>query len=143
MIAPWAEPVYRARVASYDSAAVIAGDFYRAGYVPEHLRTNQTRTRIPMRLIPKPEGFALTIKVVPGSSQQRIAGEYADGLKVTVTAAPQRGAANDAVIAVLAEALQTAPSNVRIVRGHQNPRKEVLIVGLPAEEIERRLLADR
>ncbi|HEV7999957.1 MAG TPA: DUF167 domain-containing protein [Planctomycetaceae bacterium] len=96
-----------------------------------------------MRLISKPEGFALAVKVVPGSSQQRIAGEYADGLKVTVTAAPQRGAANDAVIAVLAEALQTAPSNVRIVRGHHNPRKEVLIVGLSAEEIERRLLADR
>ncbi len=96
-----------------------------------------------MRLISKPDGFALAVKVVPGSSQQRIAGEYADGLKVTVTAAPQRGAANDAVIAVLAGALQTAPSNVRIVRGHHNPRKEVLIVGLSAEEIERRLLANR
>jgi uncharacterized protein (TIGR00251 family) len=94
-----------------------------------------------MRLIPKSEGVALAIKVVPGSSQQRIAGEYGDGLKITVTAAAERGAANEAVIAVLAESLRTSPGNVRIVRGHRNPRKQVLIVGLPAEEIERRLLA--
>jgi uncharacterized protein YggU (UPF0235/DUF167 family) len=45
------------------------------------------------------------------------------------------------VIAVLAHSLQTAPANVRILRGHRNPRKEVLILGLTAEEIERRLLA--
>jgi uncharacterized protein len=93
-----------------------------------------------MRLISKPEGFALAVKVVPGSSQQKIVGEYADGLKVTVTAAPKRGAANSAVIALLADSLGTAPANVRIIRGHRNPRKEVLIVGLSAEEIERRLL---
>jgi uncharacterized protein (TIGR00251 family) len=109
--------------------------------LPKRTRTNQIKTRIPMRLIPKPEGFALAVKVVPGSSLQRIVGEYGGGLKVTVTAAPERGAANEAVIAVLAEALQTTSSNVRIVRGHHNPRKEVLILGLSAEEIERRLLA--
>jgi hypothetical protein len=96
-----------------------------------------------MRLIPKADGFALAIKVVPGSSQQKIAGEYGDGLKVNVTAAAERGAANEAVIAVLADALGTAAANVRIVRGHRNPRKEVLIVGLSAEEIERRFLAEK
>ncbi len=96
-----------------------------------------------MRLIQKGEGFALAIKVVPGSSKQKVAGEYGDGLKITVTAAAERGAANEAVIAVLADSLQTSPGNVRIVRGHRNPRKEVLIVGLSAEEIEQRLLAEK
>ena len=95
-----------------------------------------------MRLISKPDGIALAIKVVPGSSRQRIVGEYADGLKITVTAAAQRGAANEAVIAVLADSLQIPAANVRIVRGHQSPRKEVLIVRLSAEEIERRLLTN-
>jgi uncharacterized protein (TIGR00251 family) len=92
-----------------------------------------------MRLISRPDGFGLAVKVVPGSSRQRIAGEYGDGLKITVTAAAERGAANDAVIALLADSLQTAPANVRIVRGHLSPRKEVLIVGISADEIERRL----
>jgi hypothetical protein len=94
-----------------------------------------------MQLVSKSDGFALAVKVVPGSSRQRIVGEFGDGLKITVTAAAEGGAANEAVIQVLADALGTAPSNVRIVRGHCNPRKEVLIAGLTADQIERRLLS--
>jgi uncharacterized protein (TIGR00251 family) len=94
-----------------------------------------------MQLISKSDGFALAVKVVPGSSRQRIVGEFGDGLKITVTAAAEGGAANAAVIQVLAEALGVAASNVRLARGHRSPRKEVLIVGLPAEQIERRLRA--
>jgi len=116
----------------------IARDFNRAGLGIAFVLTS--REPVPsMRLISTPDGIALAIKVVPGSSRQRVVGEYADGLKITVTAAAERGAANEAVIALLAESLQIAPANVRIVRGHQSPRKEVLIVGLSSEEIERRL----
>jgi uncharacterized protein YggU (UPF0235/DUF167 family) len=44
--------------------------------------------------------------------------EEADGsLRVRVTAAPEGGAANRAVIALLAEALDTAPSRIELVRG--------------------------
>ena len=95
-----------------------------------------------MHLVSKPEGFALAVKVVPGSSRQRIVGEYADSLKVTVTAAAEGGAANQAVIELLADSLHTAPANVRIIRGHKSPRKEVLVMGLPADEIKRRLLPE-
>jgi len=116
----------------------IARDFNPAGLSNAFVLTS--REPVPsMRLISKPDGIALAIKVVPGSSRQRVVGEYADGLKITVTAAAERGAANEAVIAVLADSLQIPPANVRIVRGHQSPRKEVLIVGLSSEEIERRL----
>jgi uncharacterized protein (TIGR00251 family) len=94
-----------------------------------------------MQLVSKSDGFALAVKVVPGSSRQRVVGEFGEGLKVTVTAAAEGGAANEAAIKVLAEALGIAPANVRIVRGHRSPRKEVLIAGLPADEIERRLLS--
>jgi uncharacterized protein (TIGR00251 family) len=94
-----------------------------------------------MRLVSKSDGFALAVKVVPGSSRQRIVGEFGEGLKITVTAAAEEGAANEAVIKVLAEALGTASSNVRIVRGHRSPRKQVLIAGLRADEIEQRLLS--
>jgi uncharacterized protein (TIGR00251 family) len=116
----------------------IARDFNRAGLGNAFVLTS--RELVPsMRLISKPDGISLAIKVVPSSSRQRVVGEYADGLKITVTAAAERGAANEAVIALLAESLQIAPANVRIVRGHQSPRKEVLIVGLSSEEMERRL----
>jgi len=92
-----------------------------------------------MHLISKDGALALAVKVVPGSSRQRIVGEYADGIKVTVTAAAHAGAANEAVVALLAAALETARANVRIVRGHSSPRKEVSIRGVSAEVIESRL----
>jgi hypothetical protein len=115
-----------------------ADEFGRwGGFAEAALGFNKRETA--MRLIPRADGIALAIKVVPGSSRQRVVGEYAEGLKITVTAAAERGAANEAVIAVLADSLQIAAANIRIVRGHQSPRKEVLIVGLSAEEIERRL----
>jgi uncharacterized protein (TIGR00251 family) len=116
----------------------IGPDFVKRASVTR-LWADQSEPVPSMRLISKPDGIALAIKVVPGSSRQRVVGEYGDGLKITVTAAAERGAANEAVIAVLADSLQIAAANVRIVRGHQSPRKEVLIVGLSAEEIERRL----
>jgi uncharacterized protein YggU (UPF0235/DUF167 family) len=94
-----------------------------------------------MQLIAKPGGFSLGIKVVPGSSRQRIAGEYAGGIKLTVTAPASAGAANDAVIALLAATLQLPRTNIQITRGHSSPRKEVLIAGLSAEVIRARLVA--
>ena len=90
-------------------------------------------------LVAKESGLALAVKVVPGSSRQRIVGCYGDGIKITVRAVAEGGAANQAVLSVLADALQIAQTNVRIVRGHTSPRKEVLIVGLSAETIQQRL----
>ena len=93
-----------------------------------------------LRLIARDGGFVLPVKVVPGSSRQRIAGRYADGIKITVRAVAEGGAANQAVLSVLADALQIAPANVRIVRGHTSPRKDVAIVGLSAKTIQERLM---
>ena len=96
-----------------------------------------------LRLVAKDDGFALAVKVVPGSSRQRIVGAYADGIKITVRAAAEGGAANQAVRAVLADALKITLSNVRILRGHTSPRKEVLILGLSAEAIQQSLLGPK
>lgn len=92
-----------------------------------------------MRLTPKSGGFALAVKVVPGASRTRVAGDYGDGIRVTVTAAPERGAANEAVIDLLAETLKLPRANVQIISGLGNPHKEVLITSLDAGLIESRL----
>jgi hypothetical protein len=93
-----------------------------------------------MTLTPRSGGFALEVKVVPGASRQRVMGQYGAGIKVTVTAAPEAGAANAAVIALLAEVLQIPRTNISITRGQSNPRKEVLIMSVSAELIRQRLL---
>lgn len=96
-----------------------------------------------MQFIPSKNGHLLRVKVVPGASRQKIVGPYGDGIKIAVTAAPERGAANEAVLEVLAAALNLPRSNLSITRGQTNPRKEIEIVGLSMSEIEQRLTASQ
>ena len=76
---------------------------------------------------------------MPGSSRDRVAGEYAGGLKVNVDAPPQDGRANESVVRLIAGALDTAVSNLEITHGHSSPRKQLLIRGMDAQAIRSRL----
>jgi uncharacterized protein (TIGR00251 family) len=60
-------------------------------------------------------------------------------LLVKVTAPPIDGAANDAVIALLAKTLKLPKRDVRIVSGDASRTKRVGIEGLTADEVRRRL----
>ncbi|HNR22342.1 MAG TPA: DUF167 domain-containing protein [Steroidobacteraceae bacterium] len=81
----------------------------------------------------------LQVKVVPGASRDSIAGWLGDALKVRVSAPPEKGKANAAVEALLAEALGVAPPSVRIVAGQSSARKQVEVAGLTAAQIRERL----
>ncbi|MXO70545.1 DUF167 domain-containing protein [Alteraurantiacibacter buctensis] len=66
----------------------------------------------------------LALRVTPGARMQGIA--LSDGqVEVKVRAKPQDGAANDAVLALLAEALDCAPSQLHLLRGATSRQKLV------------------
>ncbi len=70
----------------------------------------------------------LAVKVIPKSSRNEIVGVLADGtLRIKITAAPEKGKANEALCAFLAEELGIARSRVTVVRGHASTRKLVRI----------------
>jgi uncharacterized protein YggU (UPF0235/DUF167 family) len=81
----------------------------------------------------------LKVKVVPGSSRNGIAGWLGDTLKVRVTAQPERGKANAAVEAAIAEALGISIKSARVIQGKTSPRKIVEILGLSESDVYRRL----
>ena len=81
----------------------------------------------------------VSLKIVPKSSRNVVAGWMDDSLKVCVTAPPDRGKANAAVIETLARALGIPRDAVRIVAGETSRRKVVDIDGLDEREIRRRL----
>jgi uncharacterized protein (TIGR00251 family) len=83
----------------------------------------------------------LHVKVVPGSSRDRIAGRLGDALKLQVSAAPERGKANEAVIDLIAATLGLPRNAVQIVRGQSQPRKLLQINGIEQSELDRRLSA--
>lgn len=81
-------------------------------------------------------GVQLTVKVSPGASRDRIAGVMADGaIKVQVRAAPERGKANEAVIALLADWLGIGRGQITILRGQTSSRKVILLAGVNPEAI--------
>ena len=81
-------------------------------------------------------GITLTLKVQPKSSRDAVEGavETPDGwaLKVAVSAPPDKGKANAAVIAALAKAFDVAKSRIAVTHGETDRRKIVHIDGDPA-----------
>ena len=72
--------------------------------------------------------ITLELKVIPKSSKNEITGVLQNGaLKVKITAAPEKGKANTAICAFLAEEFGVAKKNVRILRGETSPLKRVVV----------------
>ena len=81
-----------------------------------------------------PEGVAVSLRVTPRAARDRIDGLAAtadDGaeLKVGVTAAPEDGKANAAVLKLLAKAWKLPKSSLSVVRGQGERHKTVLVAG--------------
>jgi uncharacterized protein YggU (UPF0235/DUF167 family) len=70
-----------------------------------------------------------------------VVGRHGDAWKVRVAEAPERGKANDAVIALLAQALAVPRGSLTLVSGHGGRDTVVELEGLEPDEVERRLTA--
>lgn len=81
----------------------------------------------------------LRLRVAPGSARPAVVGRYGDTWKVRVAAAPERGRANDAVLALIAEALELPRASVSLVSGGSSRDKIVELAGIDPEETDRRL----
>ena len=81
----------------------------------------------------------LRLRVSPGARRTELAGRYADGWKVRVSAAPERGRANEAVVGLLARRLGLDRSDITLVSGHAARDKVVELRGLGRAEAERKL----
>lgn len=73
---------------------------------------------------------SLKVRVVPGSSRDRIVGWLGDALKIKVTAPPEKGKANERVVELLAEALGIGIDDLEIASGHSSPSKVIAIPGM-------------
>lgn len=67
----------------------------------------------------------LKIKIVPGSSRNKIVGALGDSIKVAVTAPPQAGCANKAVIELFAQTLEIDKNTIKIIQGQKSFRKVI------------------
>ena len=89
---------------------------------------------------PQP-GTRVRVHVQPKSSRNQVVGYRGGTLRLRVTAPPEGGQANEAVVSLLAQALDIAKSRIEIVRGHA-ARDKMVVVWMAPEEVRRRLEAE-
>jgi len=89
-----------------------------------------------------PSPARLAVRVRPGASRTKVGGRYGDGaeatLVVAVSARAVDGAATDAVLGAVAEALGVRPWQVTLVRGRTS-RDKLLEIADPPLDLEARV----
>jgi uncharacterized protein (TIGR00251 family) len=78
----------------------------------------------------------ITVRVIPRSSKNSMAWEQST-LKVHVTAPAVEGAANEALIAFLAQRLNLPKRDIRIIHGLSSRQKIVEIAGITVSDVAR------
>ncbi len=74
-----------------------------------------------------PEGVIVRVRVVPGASRTEIKGRYGNVIKIRVSAPPEGGRANRAVVDLLE---RLVGGGAEIVKGSSSQSKSVLIRGV-------------
>jgi len=86
------------------------------------------------------EDTVFVTKIVPGSSgQTRICGLLDEMLKVKVSAAPEKGKANQCLIKFLSKQLGVKKNAVSIISGTTSPVKHVKVSGMSADTLLKKL----
>lgn len=88
-----------------------------------------------LQLTPTAEGLVLQVDVKVNASRTSIVGEVEGRLQVALTARPVEGAANRALLALLANTLGVRKSQIRLVGGEHYRRKRIEIRGMSERQI--------
>lgn len=81
------------------------------------------------------DGATIAVRAQPGAKKSAVLGEQATALKVAVTAPPEDGRANDALVELLRDWLGVKRSQLELLSGRTNRNKVFLVRGLTAEEL--------
>ena len=84
-------------------------------------------------------GVVFFAKIVPGSSKTAVCGLFDRMVKIKVSAAPEKGKANQCLVEFLAKQLDVKKNAVNIISGQTNPVKQVQVLGISAETLLKRL----
>jgi len=85
------------------------------------------------------QGVSFAVKVHPRAKKNAITGELGDALKVSLTAPPVEGRANQACIEFFAKLLNVPRSSVTIASGQTSRNKVIRVAGISAAELRARI----
>jgi uncharacterized protein (TIGR00251 family) len=82
-----------------------------------------------------PEGATVALRVQPKAKRAAILGEQAGALKIAVTAPPEDGKANAAVVELFRSRFKLSRSQLELVSGHTNRNKVLLVRGVTPQQL--------
>ena len=88
-----------------------------------------------------PAGATFQVKVNPRARKNAVTGAQGDALKLSLTAPPVEGRANEACIEFIAKFLNVPRSSVTIAAGESSRQKLVRVAGARAAQVEEKLRA--
>lgn len=92
-----------------------------------------------IQIAPHAEGCVLSVRAQPGARRNAVIGKQASALKVAVTAPPDKGRANEAIVEVLAEAFGLKRSQIELVAGPTSRQKKFLVRGISPADLTAKL----
>ena len=81
----------------------------------------------------------LRLHVQPGAGRTAVQGVHGNALKVRVAAPPEKGRANEACIALVADLADVKPAAVSLTGGETSRAKRFAVTGVDVDELARRL----
>jgi uncharacterized protein (TIGR00251 family) len=84
-------------------------------------------------------GVTFCVRVHPRARKDAITGEIGGALKISLTAPPVDGKANEVCVEFLAKLLKVSRSSISIAAGQSSRNKVIRVAGLSAEDVRKRL----
>ena len=83
-------------------------------------------------------GVTFAVKIHPRAKKDAITGELGNALKVSLTAPPVEGKANEACVEFFAKLLKLPRSSITIAAGQTSRNKVIRVAGVTAQQVRDR-----
>jgi uncharacterized protein (TIGR00251 family) len=88
-----------------------------------------------LKLESHPKGTILPVRAHAGARRNAILGVREGALRVAVTAAPEKGKANRAIVTLLSKSLGVPKSSIELFAGNSSPQKRFVVYELDSIRI--------
>jgi uncharacterized protein len=85
------------------------------------------------------QGTVIRIRAQTRARRTAILGQREGALRIAVTAAPEKGKANQQIITLLGKTFSLTKSSVELIAGRTSRHKQFLLHGLSIESAERKI----
>ncbi|MGO8984803.1 MAG: DUF167 domain-containing protein [Terriglobales bacterium] len=86
-----------------------------------------------------PNGVTFAVKIHPRAKKNAVSGEVGEAVKLSLTAPPVDGKANEACVDFFAKLLKVPRSSVTIAAGLTSRNKVIRVAGATAQQVRERL----